>query len=351
MKTGLPHQHNLPRKSLGLRILFVTLCLVASVSCESADSPSQPSSKPSSIHSAAVVVPPQEGGPGRSFNPAEVIQKAVVFLYQKPTPGSIGKPDASGFILSVPQPDSPNGSHNFSLFLVTARHVVDEDWGGCGLVPASGGKLYIRAYKPGSPSPGFLPVEVSIRGRGTVFTLEDDAVDLAAVLLLPSTVQNLPQYDLGDVPFRIVVTDAEMSSIHVSQEVVTAGLFPRFPGSTQNLPIYRKGVVSQIPKDPVRLPCVKNLPIARDVYAWLVSAPLRRGFSGAPIFTTLQRGDQNRAPVLLGIQSFAWEEDQLAGMTPATRLAELIRKAMGPNPRADLYQGPGQSKLFLWRQR
>jgi hypothetical protein len=73
----------------------------------------------------------------------EMLQKNIVFLYDKTSPNPADWKVATGFLVGVVDKSNPNlisdkSSPNLKqgwALLVTARHVVDPEWVGCSSQP------------------------------------------------------------------------------------------------------------------------------------------------------------------------------------------------------------------------
>jgi hypothetical protein len=290
-----------------------------------------PSTSPSSAQTSA----------GQTSYGPWVIPESVLFLYTD-LPGENGSvfhlPNATGFVLCVPhRKDGTEMQNAFVRFLVTARHVLDPEWAHCAAKnPTS---IAIRMNKrAGGVGYETVPLEVDHKRR--YLAPEDGTSDVAVLFLDHRLIPNLDSYKFFDVPFRIFPTAAEISALRPSQEIVTAGLMPQFPGDQQNLPILRTGVLSNTPTEAVNVSCdgVKTTPL----HTWFITATIPKGVSGAPVFTVTNRGPgAQRAPILLGIQSMAWPDQGVAGMTPSPVLAEFVQGLLQKaNFDVDFYRGP-----------
>lgn len=252
-----------------------------------------------------------------------VIQDSVEFVFSesKDEVGNVYRsPDATAFVLSVPD----NHHTKFLRFLVTARHVIDPEWAHCQKPEPA--EIVVRFNKQ-EGGLGYETLTLKKNGRRLFFVPDDDSIDLALVLLTSKAVPNLPTYKFFDIPFRILTTDAEAAALTTNQAVMTAGLLPDFPGEEKNYPVFKTGVLSSMPAEPIETDCENPLdPIA--IRVWLISAALIQGTSGAPVFTVVDRGPgAEHSPVVLGVQSMAWPDKGVAGVTPASELVKLVRRA------------------------
>jgi hypothetical protein len=259
-----------------------------------------------------------------------IIPRAVLFLYAR-TGAKEDRPSGTAFIVTVPQ---SGNSSRFLRFLITARHLVDPIWAKC--EPPSI-RLSIRFNKKDGSGTALVPLDLSPKLGKVLYVPKDPHSDLAAILLRPQLFPNFGDYEVLDVPFRITASESEMDIAREGTTVITAGLDPDLPGENANLPVFRQGVVSRKNNELTKsvAPCALT-PI--EVHSELLSAPLHLGDSGAPIYITNGRGGNQ--PVLIGIQSFVFEDKQLAGITPATDLVSLIKDvSVEMKVQLDLYQG------------
>lgn len=187
-----------------------------------------------------------------------VIPQSVLFLYAD-LPGQNGSvfhvPDATAFVLCVPhRKDGSQNETSFVRFLVTARHVLDPEWAHCSHKnPTS---ITIRMNKrAGGVGYETIPLEMNHKRR--FLTPADDTSDVAVLFLDRRLIPNLDSYKFIDVPFRLMPTAPEVQNLHTGREIMTAGLLPLFPGDQENLPIFRNGVLSNTPAEPVKVSCDK----------------------------------------------------------------------------------------------
>jgi hypothetical protein len=251
-----------------------------------------------------------------------VIQESVQFVFPE-TKNQIAnkdrRPDATAFILSV-----PDRTHTKSLrFLVTARHVVDPAWAHCQKPDPTA--IIVRFNKQAGGL-AYERIPLKAEGKKLFFVPSDENTDLAIIFLTAKVVPDLLNYKFFDVPFRILTTDPEASVLSTNQPIMTAGLLPDFPGDEMNYPIFKTGVLSSTPDEPIQADCDNPLH-PRSIRVWLISAALTPGTSGAPVFTVVSRGPgADHVPVLMGVQSMAWPDKAVAGITPSRQLANLVQE-------------------------
>jgi hypothetical protein len=262
-----------------------------------------------------------------------IIPHAVLFLYRHESgnEGPASVPYGTAFILTVPQLNHPE---RFLRFLITARHLVDRPWAKC---EPDNGQLLIRFNRKDGSGTTFEPLMLTSDLGQVLYVPKDPQSDLAAILLRPQLLLKYDDYDVLDVPFRLTATRDDMKNVRAGTTIVAAGLDPDLPGERANLPVFREGVISRERNDLIKaMAQCSTQPV--EVHAELLSAPLHPGNSGAPVY--IKNGRGGHQPVLVGIQSFVFEDKQLAGITPATDLASLIKDAADEmHVQVDLYQG------------
>jgi hypothetical protein len=278
-----------------------------------------------------------------SYTPATQLLPSDPKLFQWPIPESVfflykNLPDATvsggristatAFVLSVPG----DGRRPFTRFLVTARHVVDPEWAHCaGPNPLS---IQIRLNKRfGGVGYESIPLESNHAPR--FFTASDSTSDLAVLELDQQLIPRLDQYKFIDIPFAMLPTPDEMQTVQTTQQIMTAGLRSREVNDLALYPELHPGILATMPAAPIDIRCGTSAS-PRPLHMWFISATGPQGASGAPVYTLINRDPTlvNRergkpeTPVLLGIQSVAWPERGLAGITPSAVLADLIRSAL-----------------------
>jgi hypothetical protein len=275
---------------------------------------------------------------GNAFTSIDIegVNKAVVFLFDQST-AEASKHVATGFLMTMPSKTDPKAGY---AVLVTARHVVDPVWAGCpGPNPT---RLFARANKIGPDAGvGFVPVDLVQNGEPTWHTSKDDNVDVA-VLPMPKELQP-PDFDVRYMAFGSFGSDDEMAKIGVASQVASSGLVPPLLATDRNYPVFKFGKIAAIP-DELSPPfaCPPNKP-SRRLRVWWLDINLIPGNSGSPIlFDPLIPPGGNvtsgepRA-MLIGLQSLAVPVANIAGMTPAKYIVDVI-SSVAPKD-ADLTRG------------
>jgi hypothetical protein len=266
---------------------------------------------------------------------AWVIPEAVQFIYlqQEDTNGSYKQPDATSFILTVQ--DKPHSRH--LTFLVTARHVLEPSWANCSTPNPDAITVRFNKLAGGV---GYERISLSSEGKRLFYVdLTDEQSDLAVMWLTQKNMPHLPDYRFIDIPFHVLATDAEDTNLEVNQQVMTAGLLPDFPGEDKNFPIFKTGVISSVPDEPIKVDC-KNPLHPKSTRLWLFTPELSPGASGSPVFTVVNRGSNaEKVPILIGVQSTTWLGKGVSGFTPSQHLVSLITQVT-KGIDLDLYRGP-----------
>ena len=259
------------------------------------------------------------------------IPESVFFLY-KSAPTAIasapGISTATAFVLSVPGA----GERRFTRFLVTARHVVDPEWAHCaGSDPQS---IQIRLNKR-SGGVGYENIPLESNHIRRFFTAADSTSDLAVIELNRDLIPRLDEYKFIDIPFSMLPTSAELATLQTTQPIMTAGLRSRAVNDLSIFPELNPGILATMPAGPIDIRCgIGASP--RSLNLWFISASGSQGASGAPVYTFINRIPQSpgrqrlTAPVLLGVQSVAWPDRGLAGITSSAALRDLIEVALAP---------------------
>lgn len=101
------------------------------------------------------------------------------------------------------------------------------------------------------------------------------------------------QVDFNVIPVSMFAesTLIEEAGIGAGDEIFTVGLFTRFPGSTQNLPLVRTGNIAMIPKagETIRVKIGRNETgdVVVDAEVYLIESRSIGGLSGSPVFVHL----------------------------------------------------------------
>lgn len=219
----------------------------------------------------------------------EELLKCVVFLGKRSTQGAMETVRLGGtaFVTAMPFED---GSKNYHLYLVTARHSILELQGAPYLarVNTKDGRYKEIAlaadegwwFHPTTPQ----SVDVAVKPWALA---DDDATGHFRIdeSLLTDEMRN----DTG---------------IGVGDEVYTVGLFTKLKGAERNSPIVRTGTIAMVPEEMLPETHIGNW--RGPIEAFLIEARSVGGISGSPVFV---RGNvirkQSSITSLSGKQSWA----------------------------------------------
>lgn len=276
----------------------------------------------------------------------EVIKRSVVFIFGADANGEIDKTKAAtGFLVSVPE---RNSGLAYPL-LITARHVVDPAWAGCTQKPST--RVYIRVNKvnfdatKNESGVDYLPLDLMKNGRAVWMHSKDDFVD-AAVLPVPEELDE-NKYVVKFILVRNFGNPEEIARIGIGSDIASAGLVPGLEGVRRNYPVFKFGKVGSVPDEMTLVKCDKDS-LSKPLRVWWLAANLVPGNSGSPIFFTplfppgaaIVSGEPRA--MILGLQSVVVEGSDLAGMTPAAYILDVIRAAVPTD--ADLSLGPPEKR-------
>jgi len=196
--------------------------------------------------------------------PSEV-KSVVVFIYLEKAGKLI--PNGTGFFVGVKSPSEPT---TFSVYLVTARHVLYK--------PDTTeflDKVYVRINKKDSGSEvGMIPIKAEGNDR-TVFVHTDPSVDLAVIPFLPDQ----KRFDFKFLPDEIITTQAAYNDLKIREgsEIFFTGLFAHYLGSDRNYPVVRFGRVALVTDEKIEWN-------GKLMSLYLIEAGSYGGNSGAPVF-------------------------------------------------------------------
>jgi len=271
-----------------------------------------------------------------------VVTKSIVFFFASDSSGKVIKDKlvATGFLVLVP---NKAGENSYPL-IVTARHVVDPVWAGC--EASNPTRLYIRVndmrfdHNSNSTGVSYLPVDLTSNRSATWLKNVDESVDVA-VLKAPHELLS-GDYDIKFLNFRNFGKSDEIAKIGIGSQTASAGLVPGLEGTRRNNPIFHFGKVASVPDETVDFRCKPDSQ-SRPLRVWWLATTLVPGTSGSPIFFDplfppggdITSGEPRG--MIIGLQSLALNGADLAGMTPAKYIMEVISQSVGPD--ADLNLG------------
>lgn len=187
------------------------------------------------------------------------IGKTVVFLYGAKPDKTVDNnaPLGTGFLVRVPD-SSPLG---VTFILVTARHIVDPEWVHCpNKVNPEVMFARINSLNPsGDEKVRYIRLSLLHLGQPTWFKHTRDDID-AAVLLFPTSDEDLRKGDLRALPIWRLPTEEELSKLSIGDDIVSAGMLVDLRGTQRNYPVFKFGKISSIPTEDVQTSCAGATP-------------------------------------------------------------------------------------------
>ena len=207
------------------------------------------------------------------------ILNCTVFLGVKMAGDDEPKIGATAFILSEPFDLSYNMVH---MYLVTATHnLIDAK------KFSDDGLLYIRSNRKDSTS-SWMSSEFSKWYAHpdtdlSILPLFADKTEESIRSEKPLS-DDPKEFDINHIPVVMIASPEviEKEGIGVGDEVMAVGLFSEHPGTNQNIPLVRSGIIASMLHEPIYLD-------GFDGYseAYLIEMRSIGGFSGSPVFVYL----------------------------------------------------------------
>lgn len=211
---------------------------------------------------------------------SEILSQSVVFLYEDLTPKEpnqkkntevkVGKILATGFIVGVPDPNKPEMSFPF---IVTAKHVI-----------AGQHRILGRYSSKKGDNPLYAEYDLDqLRKDHDLWEYpNDEGVDIVVF-------RSLHYEDTKSemIPIDYIATkDTYITeSIEVGDRVMIPCLLARYPGISQNYPIFRDGTIALINQEPIEFSWkYEDNEIQTNQRLILINSTINEGFSGAPVF-------------------------------------------------------------------
>jgi hypothetical protein len=283
--------------------------------------------------SLALCVSPFNTGCAATAIDTAGVNKSVVFFFGADPEGHVlpNNQLATGFLIMV---TGKSGQNTYPL-LVTARHVVDPLWAGC--APANPARLFLRvnnkSFDPQSDQIGVSYIAVELFQNGTQMwnKSQDDNVDVAVLKAPPEFLSG--DYDVRFINVRNFGRPDEISKIGIGSQVASTGLVPGVAGTKRNFSAFKFGKVAGIPDEMATLQCAPHSP-TRTLRVWWIAVNLVPGNSGSPIYfdplfppgSDISVGEPR--VMIIGLQSLSVSGADLAGMTPAQYIIDVISHAV-----------------------
>jgi len=212
--------------------------------------------------------------------PAE-IKSVVAFIFVKNEEGELIA-NGTGFFVGVKNPSSSN---SFSVYLVTAKHVLYK--------PNTTDFLdmvFVRLNKKeGGSQIGVIPI-ITEGEKRNVFTHSDSSVDIAIIPFLP----NQEKFDFKFLPEDMITTKEAFKELKIREgsDVFFTGLFTPYTGSERNYPIVRFGRVALVTDEKIEWQ-------GKLMDLYLIEAGSYGGNSGSPVFFYLG-SDREPGSIVIG---------------------------------------------------
>ena len=211
--------------------------------------------------------------------PSEV-KSVVAFIFIEKEGKLI--PNGTAFFVGV---KNPSDSNVFSVYLVTAKHVLYKP-----KTTEFLDKVFIRLNKKvGGSEVGVIPIKANGDKR-TVFFHSDTSVDVAVIPFLPDQ----EKFDFKFLSDDMITTKDAFKALKIREgsDVFFTGLFTPYPGSVKNHPIVRFGRVALVTDEKIEWQ-------GQQMDLYLIEAGSYGGNSGAPVFFYLG-SDREPGSIVVG---------------------------------------------------
>jgi hypothetical protein len=212
--------------------------------------------------------------------PSEV-KSVVVFIFVKNEEGKLIA-NGTGFFVGV---KNPSDSNYFSVYLVTAKHVLYKSNTTDFL-----DTVFVRLNKKeGGSQIGVIPI-ITEGEKRNVFTHSDSSVDIAIIPFLPDQ----EKFDFKFLPEDMITTKEAFKELKIREgsDVFFTGLFTPYIGSERNYPIVRFGRVALVTDEKIEWQ-------GKLMDLYLIEAGSYGGNSGSPVFFYLG-SDREPGSIVIG---------------------------------------------------
>lgn len=186
-----------------------------------------------------------------------------------------------GTAFFVDRPDERRGSSRTDVYLVTAKHVLQDADGS--FLPSV--KIRLNLSSPAGDSEfGFIsdiPV-TDPEGNLLWFHSENQADDVVAIPLLPDA----REFEFTAIPTKMFLDERTLSSGQVMEgdDLYFIGLMEQYYGTKRNYPLVRRGTLALLTDEDIDTPTGRQRVYIAELESW-------PGNSGSPVFL-LGRRDQ-----------------------------------------------------------
>lgn len=276
-----------------LPVLLGAFLLIVVLSLESTEAQESPS--PKSVTTGAGEKSEQSTETPPSLS--SLLTQTVVFIYEDKTPANSPNPVpgrvlGTAFIIGIPV---PGRSEKSFPFIATAKHVV-----------AGESKILVRFTLKSGTEPGFAQYDLQeLRSNNDLWESNDEGVDLIVFRTLVYDAVKFLMFPIELIASKETFTK---ENINVMDRVAIPCLMEKYPGVSQNYPIFRDGTIALITGEPISFTWVLGTrPIRTSQTLIFINSILNEGFSGAPVLfwpgmrATLQGIQLGGKPWLIGI--------------------------------------------------
>ena len=213
------------------------------------------------------------------------LKKSVVFITgQYEQAGQQKSSSGTGFFVFTP--DSRLGENRGLVWLVTARHVLQQKTRPDGSPGPYLEDVTVRVNTREPVTPDgrmFAEVKVKVRDQNGNLLWFTDATDENADIALIRLTPDANKVEARWIPLDLIVTDKMLEELHINEndEVLFTGLWPWHPGRKKNYPIVRHGKLAMLPEE--RIPIDRRRPTA-TAELYLAEITSFGGNSGSPVF-------------------------------------------------------------------
>ena len=173
----------------------------------------------------------------------------------------------------------------------------------------------------------YIPIDLLQNGRATWQKSEDENVDVA-VLNAPAELMS-GNFDVQFLNFRNFGKPEEVAKLNIGSQTASTGLVPGLEGQKRNYPVFHFGKIASMPDETAPIKCSATS-ATRSLRVWWIATTLAPGTSGSPIYFDplfppggdISSGEPRA--MLIGLQSLSLPGADLAGMTPAKYIIDVI---------------------------
>lgn len=182
-----------------------------------------------------------------------------------------------GTAFFVSYPDARGGPDYGFFYVVTAKHVLKDPRGA--FLKEIKLRLNLKQAKNGSFVDFIPPIPVAdAQGKLTWFHDPDDAIDVAALPLLP----DMQRFDFKALPISMFADGKTLEAEKVAEGdlLYFIGLMTQYYGDLKNYPVVRRGALGIMTDEKIETPTGRQKAFIAELTSW-------PGNSGSPVFLNL----------------------------------------------------------------